>query len=182
MRILICFLAFSLAAFAQEAPKPNTDNPVTSFNKTAFNHVKGWILSSADKMPEENFNFKPADTVRSFGQILGHIADSQQMFCSGVLGEQVAPKNIEKTKTSKADLVAALNESFIYCDKAYSGMTDTSGAQLTKFHGRDRAKFNVLTANVMHMVEHYGNLVTYLRIKNIVPPSSETPPAPPEKK
>ena len=182
MRTLICILILSITAFAQEAPKPNTDNPVTSFNKTAFNHVQGWILSSAEMMPEENFNFKPADTVRSFGQIIGHIADAQRMFCSGVLGEQVAPRNVEKTKTSKADLIAALNESSTYCDKAYSGMTDASGTQLTKFHGRDMAKFNVLTANVMHMVEHYGNLVTYLRIKNIVPPSSEQPPSPPEKK
>jgi uncharacterized damage-inducible protein DinB len=182
MRILICFLAVSLAAFAQEASKPNADNPVTSFNKMVNGQLKIWLLSSAEKMPEPNYSFKPAETVRSFGQILGHVADAQYMFCSDVLGEQVAPKNIEKTKTSKADLIAALNDSFVYCDKAYSGMTDVSGAQMTKFHGRDMAKFNALSANNMHLVEHYGNLVTYLRMKNIVPPSSETPPAPPEKK
>ncbi len=189
--VLIFVLATAALAVGQQTTTPNTPpqaaavtqkDPVSEFNKLAFTHIKGWVLSSAEKMPEENFNFKPVDTVRSFGQILGHVADANYMFCSNVSGAPNPQLNIEKTKTSKAELIGALNEAFAYCSKAYDSMTDAAGTQPVKFHGRDMAKFNVLTANVMHMVEHYGNLVTYLRIKNIVPPSSETPPAPPEKK
>jgi uncharacterized damage-inducible protein DinB len=60
-----------------------------------------------------------------------------------------------------------------YCDKAYDGLTDVQAAQMVKLFGRDQAKATVLTRNTMHDMEHYGNMVTYLRLKGIVPPSSE---------
>ncbi len=80
---------------------------------------------------------------------------------------------IEKTKTSKADLIAALKDAFAYCDKAYDGMTDASASEMVKLFNSDMPKRDALTANTMHGVEHYGNLIVYLRMKNIVPPSSE---------
>jgi hypothetical protein len=80
---------------------------------------------------------------------------------------------IEKSKTSKADLVKALNDAFAYCDKAYDGMTDAKAVETVKFFGGDRAKLTVLSFNNAHNDEHYGNLVTYMRIKGLVPPSSE---------
>lgn len=171
--LLICMLA--PAVFAQ------TDaNPLSTWNKGAYARVKGVLLRSADKMPEENYSFKPTEAVRSYGQILGHLADAQYIFCSAALGEKAEPPNVEKTKTSKADLIAALKEGFAYCDKAYDGMTDASGAQTVKFFGRDTPKLGVLEFNLMHNMEHYGNLVTYLRMKDIVPPTSEQqPPAQP---
>jgi uncharacterized damage-inducible protein DinB len=137
-------------------------------------------------MPEENYKFKPTEAVRSYGQIVGHVADAQYIFCSIALGEKNPAPNIEKTKTSKADLIAALKEGFAYCDRAYDGMTDASGAQMVKLFGGDAPKFGALEVNNMHNLEHYGNLVTYMRLKNIVPPSSEAPPqaqspAPPKK-
>jgi uncharacterized damage-inducible protein DinB len=131
------------------------------------------VLESANKMPAENFNFKPTEAVRSFGQILGHVADSQYYFCSAVLGEKNPAPKIEQTKTSKADLTAALTEAFAYCDRAYDGVTNASADEMVKAMGHEMPKLNVLTVNNMHTVEHYGNLVTYLRLKNIVPPSSD---------
>ena len=78
-----------------------------------------------------------------------------------------------KTKTSKADLVAALKEAIAYCDRAYDGMTDASAVETIKFMGGDAPRLAALNVNSLHTVEHYGNLVVYLRMKNIVPPSSE---------
>ena len=123
-------------------------------------------------MHEENYNFRPTDAVRSFGQVVGHVADSQYMFCSIVLGEKNPAPNIEQTKTSKADLIAALKAAFAYCDKSYDGMTDASATQIVKL-GADTPKLGVLTVNNIHSVEHYGNLVAYMRMKNIVPPTSD---------
>jgi len=147
------------------------------FNKTAYGRVKTWVLASAEKMSAEDYSFKPVSTVRSYGQMLGHIADAQYLFCSAALGEQNPSPNVEKTKTSKADLVPALKEAFGYCDKAYDSITDASASQTAKFFGREIPKTDLLTSNVMHTTEHYGNLVTYLRMKGQVPPSSERPPA-----
>jgi uncharacterized damage-inducible protein DinB len=133
-------------------------------------------------MPQENYSFKPTDAVRGFGQVLGHVADVQYRFCSPVLGENDPGLKIEQTKTSKADLIAALKGAFAYCDKAYDGMTDASAPQMVKFFGSDMPKLSVLSFNCMHASEHYGNLVTYMRLKNIVPPSSEPAPQPQSKK
>ena len=157
-------------------PPPSPDNPLGTFNKHIYGHVKGVLLRSAEKMPEENYSFKPTDTVRSYGQIIGHVADAQYLFCSIALGEKNPGLKIEQSKTSKADLIAALKDAFAYCDKAYDGMTDASGTQMVKLFDMDAPKLGVLTVNNMHNLEHYGNLVTYMRLKNIVPPTSEPQP------
>ena len=188
VRMLVLFLVIPAGvAFAQDKPaqeKPATaaENPLSIWNKYAYARVKGILARSAEKMPEENYNFKPVDTVRSYGQIIGHVADAQYLFCSLALGEKNPGLDIEHTKTSKADLVAALNTAFAYCDKAYDGMTDASAVQPIKLFGNDAPRIAALNVNNMHNMEHYGNLVTYMRIKGIVPPSSEQPPAPPQPK
>jgi uncharacterized damage-inducible protein DinB len=164
--LLICFLVSAAVAQAQESP-------FSAFNKRAFGQMKAWVLGAAEKMPEENYSFKPTDEIRSFGQVVGHVADAQYLFCSVALGEKGPAPKIEQTKTSKADLIASLKEAFAYCDKAYDGMTDASATQTVKFFGGDMPKPVVLTVNDMHLSEHYGNLVVYLRLKHIVPPSSE---------
>jgi uncharacterized damage-inducible protein DinB len=173
---VICLLLAGAVASAQ-------DNPFSTWNKAAYARLKTILLASADKMPEDSYSFKPTESVRSYGQIVGHLADAQYLFCSMAIGEKNPAPNIEKTKTSKADLTAALKDAFAYCDKVYDGMTDASGAQMVKLFGNDTPKLDVLTVNNMHNMEHYGNLVTYMRIKNIVPPTSEQPPAaaPPKK-
>jgi uncharacterized damage-inducible protein DinB len=177
MRTLVICLLASGAAFAQ-------DRPLSAFNQRAYGQIKTWLLASAEKMPESNYAFKPTESVRSFGQLIGHVADAQYLFCSAALGEKPPAPNIEKTKTSKADLIAGLKDAFAYCDKAFNGMTDTAGAETVKLFGGDVPKFGVLVVNITHSAEHYGNIITYLRLKDIVPPSSETAatPAAPAKK
>jgi uncharacterized damage-inducible protein DinB len=161
---------------SEQAPPPN---PFSTFNKVAYARISSILVSSAEKMPEENYNFKPTDSVRSYGQIVGHLADAQYTFCSLALGDKNPGLKIEQTKTSKADLVAALKDAVAYCNKAYDSMTDASGAQLVKLFGGDTPKLGVLNVNNIHDMEHYGNLVTYMRMKNIVPPTSEQQAAPP---
>jgi uncharacterized damage-inducible protein DinB len=180
---LICLFATAAIALAQDNPPkapatPAQDNPLSAWTKLAHNRVDDLLLRSAEKVPEENYSFKPTDAVRSYGQILGHVADAQYLFCSIALGEKNPAPNIEKSKTSKADLIAALKDAFAYCDKAYDGMTDASAAQMVKLFGNDAPRLAALTVNNMHNMEHYGNLVTYMRLKNIVPPSSEPRPQP----
>jgi len=157
-------------------PAAAQDNPCSAFNKATYARLKGIMVASAEKMPEENYSFKPTDAVRSYGQLVGHLADAQYLFCSIALGEKNPAPGIEKSKTSKADLIAALKEAEAYCDKAYDTMTDASGAQMVKLFGNDAPKLDVLVVNNMHNMEHYGNMVTYMRMKNIVPPTSEQPP------
>jgi uncharacterized damage-inducible protein DinB len=178
--LLVCLVVPSAVTLAQEKPAaPAPQDPLSTWNKLAYGRVKDILLRSAQKMPEENYSFKPTEAVRSYGQVLGHVADAQYLFCSIALGEKNPDLKIEQTKTSKADLIAALNTAFAYCDKAYDGMTDASAVQMVKLFGNDAPRLSALTVNNMHDLEHYGNLVTYMRLKNIVPPSSEQAPQAP---
>jgi uncharacterized damage-inducible protein DinB len=160
---------------AQSAPPAN---PITASEKGFYGFVSGAVVGAAQKMPEENYSFKPTPDVRSFGQIVGHVADASYSFCSQAIGEAPPVTGIEKTKTSKADLVAALKDGVVYCNKAFDGMTDAKGSEMIKLFNFTIAKLTVLSINTAHTDEHYGNMVTYLRLKGIVPPTSENQPAP----
>lgn len=177
LTLLLCLLTPAAVALAQSnlptsAAAPQ-NNPLSAHNKSLFGGVKKILLRSAEKMPEENYGFKPTEAVRSFGQIIGHVADSQYAFCAVVLGEKNPAPKVELTKTSKSDLIAALKTAFAYCDKAYDGLSDVSAVQMVKSVGGDTPKLGVLSTNNIHTIEHYGNLVTYMRMKNIVPPTSD---------
>jgi len=178
-------MAIPGAVLAQEkaqAPAAPPANPITMSEKGFYGFVSGAVIGAAQKMPEENYSFKPTPEVRSFGQLVGHVADASYNFCSQVMGEANPAKDIEKTKTSKADLVAALKDAVAYCNKTFDSMTDAKGSEMMKVFGFQMAKLTVLTINTAHTDEHYGNMVTYMRIKGLVPPTSESQPgqAPPK--
>ena len=177
---LVALMASCVAVLAQ-TPATALPNPITASEKGFYGVVSGEVIAGAEKMPEENYSFKPTPDVRSFGELVGHLADAQYLFCSTALGEQDPVKAIEKTKTSKADLVAALKDGVAYCNKAFAGMTDAKGSQMVKMMNFDVAKLSVLSINTAHTDEHYGNMVTYLRLKGIVPPSSEKQAGPGQK-
>ncbi len=175
-RMLLLSGLAALQVFAQSSSSssatPNP-NPLSAATKYMYSMTKSDLLKSAEEMPEENYSFKPVSTVRSFGQLVGHVADAQYEFCAAVIGDGKQSPGIEKTKTSKADLIQALKDGFAYCDQAYNSLTDAQAAQIIKFFGHDSPKMTVLTFNIAHNMEHYGNMVTYLRIKGLVPPSSQ---------
>jgi uncharacterized damage-inducible protein DinB len=153
----------------------STANPITAGAKATYDMVKGYITKSAEAAPDAVFAFRATPDVRTFGQIIGHIADANYMICSAAAGEKSpGGGDIEKTKTTKADLSNALGESFAYCDRVFAAMTDAEGAKTVKFMmGSDMAKLSILSFNTAHDFEHYGNLVTYMRLNKMVPPSSQ---------
>ncbi|MGH9159003.1 MAG: DinB family protein, partial [Vicinamibacteraceae bacterium] len=136
--------------------------------------TKQLVLRSLEKMPEEQLAFKPVDTVRSYGEIIGHIANANYLICGMAAGEKPEQRDFEKTAKARADLTKALNDAFAYCDKIYEGMTDAKGSEmLPKTPFGEQARLSMLSFNTTHTWEHYGNLITYMRMKGIVPPSSE---------
>ena len=145
-------------------------NPLIAEARQTYNGVKNNLTKMADKMPEDAYSFKPVPEIRNFGQEVAHVADAQIRICGSVTGEQKTPN--AASKTSKADLVAALKESFAECDKAFDSLNDTTAMEMTK-GARPRPKLAVLIGNNVHDNEMYGAMAVYLRLKGIVPPSSE---------
>ena len=171
--------AFALAVLpatlaAQGAAPAAGANPATQAVKGQFGMIKGVVAKTAEKVPEELYSFKPTPEVRSIGQLLGHIADSQFGMCAAAAGEKPPHTGIEKTFNSKAQLSKAVADSNAYCDQVIAGLNDAKGMEVIQFFTGPTPRLHVLTFNIAHSYEHYGNLVTYMRLKGIVPPSSES--------
>lgn len=149
-------------------------NPLSTEAKNDYTMVKNNILKAADKVPDADYAFKPTPEIRNFGELLAHIADAQMGMCGAAKGEM--KRGDAASKTSKADLVAALKASFEYCDGAYNALTDADATQMVKMFGQDRSKLGVLNFNTAHDNEIYGTMAVYMRLKGIVPPSTSDRP------
>lgn len=160
------------AVFAYSVSLSAQTNPISDAVRSGWNTAKRNMLGSAKVMPEAKYSFKPVDSVRTYGQILAHVAGANYAICAGAKGEKTPYRedDFEKTATTAAAIAKALQDSIAYCDGAYSALTDASAAQIPP--GGKQARVAFLIGNTSHNNEHYGNLVTYLRINGLVPPSS----------
>ena len=165
------------SAFAQSADP----RFFTSGVERQYKDIQALVLKTAEKVPEDLYAFKPTPDVRSLGGVLGHIADGNNLLCriasGGVdldaLMKDISSVQVHEKKTAKADIIAALNESRAFCESVFAKLTDAAAQeQVTWFSGKT-PKLMMLTFVTSHSWEHYGNLVTYMRLKGIVPPSSE---------
>jgi hypothetical protein len=153
------------------AIQAQTANPLSAEAKQAYTGVKNNLLRAADKMPEADYGFKPVPEIRSWGELVAHIADMNARSCGTVKGEQ-KPVNAASKKT-KAEIAAALKDSFDICDGVYDSLTDAVLMQTVQGRGGQVSKLSVLTGNLAHLNEEYGYGAVYLRLKGIVPPSSD---------
>ena len=172
IRKLVILAALTAPAVLAQAPRPTTSASPVADVRALWETVREYISQSAADMSEAQYAFRPTPEVRTFGELIGHLAGSQNMFCAMVLGEKPPAEDaVEKAAKTKASLIAAWRESNKYCERAY-GMSDAALAATTDVFGQTKTKFYALTMNMSHDNEHYGNIITYLRINKIVPPSS----------
>jgi uncharacterized damage-inducible protein DinB len=165
MRIL-SFVVSAAFAFGQ--------SPFITDAKAGHEQVKNLIMRSAEKMPEENYAFSPTAEVRTYAKVLAHIADGNYLICGAAKGEKPEMGKVEKSaEPTRAALTEALKTSFAYCDAVIAGLTDASAAEVVPFFLSKRTRAGLIFINTAHNMEHYGNLVTYMRLKGVVPPSSE---------
>jgi uncharacterized damage-inducible protein DinB len=158
----VCTLAAAGVLLAQ--------NPLAE-GKSAYDAIKTNILKSAEKMPDEAYSFKATESERSWAELMGHIADAQTRICSAATGE-TKPANAGKL-TAKADLVSALKASFEVCDAAWSSTNESNAHSMVKMGRREMSRIGTLIYNTTHDNESYGTMAVYMRLKGVVPPSSE---------
>ena len=178
--LAVCLGVTTTASAQAPAPPPTLD--IAGFLKLQHQNIRRNLAAAAEKMPDADYNFRPqgaAPEVMTFGQLIAHLVAANYSICASAKPE-TAPKHTANDKEiqPKADLVKMLNEALTYCDVIYDAQTSTSINEMLKRTGPnnttlERARGNSLINNLTHTNEHYGNLVTYLRAKGIVPPSSE---------
>jgi uncharacterized damage-inducible protein DinB len=154
------------------AAQAAADNASVAATRQLWEMMTNYVTQSAKDMPEDKFSYRPTPEVRTFGEIIGHVAGAQYMICAAALGDPPRAEDaIEKTVKTKDGLITALAESTEYCGRAYS-QTDPATRAPIELFGMQMTRFHALVLNATHNGEHYGNLVTYLRINGMVPPSS----------
>jgi uncharacterized damage-inducible protein DinB len=171
MTVMVGLLAVPLGAQA-----PAAGNPISQAIRDEWNSVKQNVVKSASVMPADKYGFKPVASVRSYGQILAHLAGANYIFCAAAKGEKPphTEDEFEKSATTAAAITKALQDSIGYCDAAYIALDDRRAGEAINapFGSGKTARAAALMGNTGHLQEHYGNLVTYLRMNGLVPPSS----------
>lgn len=178
-------IGISLSAKAgQMAPKAAPSaNPITDSVKAHYDSYKDWIVKSAADMADKDYSFHPATMpapdkaeIRTFAGLIAHLAQENPMICAQATG-MAAPAGLDKVgkMTTKAELTKAIADAFAFCDRAWAGTNDQNAGTATDlpFNLGKSTRLGVLMFNAAHNAEHYGNLVTYLRAKGLVPPSSK---------
>ena len=156
------------AQIAADLPDPSTAvNPLTATLSLFRSNMQDKIMKAAETMPESKYSYRPTKDVRSFAEILNHVGDISLFLCSNMKGEATPPP--AAARSSKAEIVAYLKDSFNYCDGAFSGFADAHLNDPADFFGHRTNKMFILTQLGNHDALHYGNLVTYLRINGAVP-------------
>ncbi|MEX2154473.1 MAG: DinB family protein [Gemmatimonadaceae bacterium] len=173
-RTVLILLAIATPAFAQEQQSAMPAAAAVGSARAVWMVPHGFVARALEQVPDSLLAFKPTPDVRSLGQLFAHVADGERLFCALAMGEPAPnPFDVtEKTKKTKAELVQALKESAAYCDKAYA-QTDAAAQTPAEFFGNKANRLFLLNMNGAHDYEHYGNIVTYMRLKGMTPPSSQ---------
>jgi uncharacterized damage-inducible protein DinB len=175
--VLVGWLAAPAAAQTSDAGADAVLSPSMAASLKAMHQmIRRNLVEAAAAMPAEEYAFKPTPQVRSFAELVGHVINGNSFFCSQARGDKPSFGGDYSKTTDKATLVKALNDVLASCDATYDGTTDANVNQAVGVQGRGSSKPTtrglVLMFNTTHNNEHYGNLVVYLRLKNVVPPST----------
>jgi len=164
-------------AFAQAPPAAQGGQkvPLSEGLRRSYNTLKMNLTEAGQKFDEASYGYTPSPDIRGYGAQLAHVANSQFNACAAAKGEANPHQgtNLEKTKTTRADIIQALADSFAFCDAAFANLTDQSALELVLQGQNEVARGSVLTNLIVHGNEEYGILTVYLRSKGMVPPSTE---------
>jgi hypothetical protein len=169
MRRMACFLVgfmFGIPAFGQATGIP-------AEVQKAYAGVKGNVLKAADKMPAEDYTYKPTPDIRTFARVVNHVTEAQFHICGGANHTDPAGLKVPPETADKAAIVEALKASFAECDKAYAGLTEANMGEVITAGPFTRSRLGLMWGNVSHDNEQYATLALYMRLKGLVPPSSE---------
>lgn len=168
--LLLLTMFFFNSSWAQEVNLP--EESITSVDIAAL-YVPQLIITAAQQMPNEYYNFRPTPETRSFGELMAHIAKSNYQLAALAKGETAPVLEVAPTKT---EVIKALEGASDYYAKTRAEISKERKKVLVKFMGHDQSAGNVLDFAIFHSLEHYGNAVVYMRLNGLIPPSSQENP------
>ena len=167
-------LATVMVSGAALAQSPAASSGPAAEVQHSYAAVKANILKAADRMPAEDFQYKPTPDIRTFGRVVNHITEAQLHMCGPVNHTAAdAMGKVPAETANKAEIIAALQGSFAECDKAFASASDQNLGDAFEVFKTRRSRIGLLWGAVSHDNEQYATLALYLRLKGLVPPSSE---------
>jgi uncharacterized damage-inducible protein DinB len=175
-RVLCLTAAVALLASVAGAQAPAGGQKIglaTSMQR-AYAAIKQNLTEAADKFADADYAYRPSPEIRPYGGQFGHVANYHYAICSAARGEANPNQgnDLEK-KTTKAEFVKALADSFAYCDAAFAALTDANVLDPMKQGQNEVTRAGLLTNILTHDNEEYGVVTVYIRTKAMVPPSTE---------
>jgi uncharacterized damage-inducible protein DinB len=165
----------TLLAALSTSPAPlgaQAADPTHASVKLTYDVVKGYITKAVAQVPQDKLSYQPTKEVRTMAQLFGHIANSSGMICATAAGTKPSASGDAEKLTAKADLEKAVAAGFAVCDQAFKTVTTANANEPVDLFGMKHTRLGALGFNAAHLFEHYGNVVTYMRINGMVPPSS----------
>jgi len=178
MKRVLCLVSGATLVVTVAMAQPPAAGPVgvALALQRQYAQAKANLTNGTDKLTDADYAFKPTPDIRSYGALFTHVADAHYQICAQAKGvsNPIQGTNLEQTKTTKADVVKALADSFAFCDDAFSTLTDETASQMmTGGRGGPQSKAAILMNIVAHDNEMYGISTVYQRLKGTVPPSTE---------
>lgn len=140
---------------------------------TSYSRLKANVIKAAEKMPAEDYQFKGTPEIRTYARVVNHVTEAQSHSCSTLAGSKFDPAMVPADTADKATIVASLKASYDLCDKAYATLTDTNITEAVQAGPAKRSRVSMAWGVVSHDNEQYAILSLYLRLKGLVPPTSE---------
>lgn len=171
--IAMIALATGIASSVASAQSPAPAPPDTLRDAVEFGgrQRQALIIASADLMNEADYAFRPTPEIRTFGQVVAHIADLNYLLCAQAKGESPPVAGIEKANKSRDDVRQALRESYAYCESVSAGLTPHAQQRMVKFGKTVMSAATLMEVVTLHNIHMYGNMVVYLRLRGKVPPT-----------
>lgn len=165
------FLIAILAAAAQPlAGQSSIQSSMAEELRQQWAASRRQLVGIAEAMPADKYAYRPTPDVRSFGEIINHVAGEGRMEMEAVGGAQPgAPERYDALR-DRAAIVRALSEYFDYGTTVLADMTDQQAIEMVTLRERQSPRWAVVVGAIGHNKEHFGNLVTYLRLNGITPP------------
>jgi uncharacterized damage-inducible protein DinB len=163
--------ALSASSTRVQAQAPGVDATIASL-KVTYDVLKDNITKAAAMVPEDKYKYQPTKDVRTMGQLFGHLANANALICSTATGLKNPSTGDAEKLATKAEITKALSAAFAFCDQAFKAVTAKNANEPVELFGMKHTVAGAMAFNNAHDYEHYGNIVTYMRINGMVPPSS----------
>ncbi|MBI2816714.1 MAG: DinB family protein [Acidobacteria bacterium] len=138
--------------------------------KAQWEITRGLVVGMVEAVPESKWGYKPTPEVRSFREQFTHLISENFYYMSMVADDKAPDRAKLEALTNRDEIIKTLKDSYDYGAKALSALTDQKATEMITIRGQQVPRWTAALYNLTDNMDHYGNLVVYVRLNGMVPP------------